>query len=307
VRKLFNENIKNEFIEEYTRSRIVSITSLNAIFRKVTLFERNADKDISLFDEQSILEMYKSFDMKSVNTLQNYNNYLKSYCSFVAYKTGLSHNAFTNITKDMLKRCISETTRKNKYLTYDQLQDLENELLNYTEAAILECLWAGIAGKELADLTYLKRSQINMKNMTITFGDQRVYKIYDRLYYLLDKAFNETEYVCYGETMKVKPVVGHDCLYKVRDNAYKDGNDVRFRWVYRKIIIIRDYFDIPELSMKTIHGAGLLHKIKCGMAHENVGFKDFLLSEQGDALMKQYGFSNKNRVDVVFDKFVDYI
>lgn len=304
---MFNENIKNEFIEEYTRSRIVSLTSLNALFRKISLYEKSTDKDISLFNSEDILNMYKAFDVKSVNTLQNYNNYLKAYCSFIRYKTGLEYNAFSSITKNMLKDCIDEETKKSKYLSYDKLQDLEDELLNYTEAAILECLWAGIAGKELADLTHLKRSQINMKNMTITFGDQRVYKIYDRLYYLLDKAFNETEYVCYGETMKVKPVVGHDCLYKVRDNAYKDGNDVRFRWVYRKIIIIRDYFDIPELSMKTIHGAGLLHKIKYGMSQENVGFKEFLLSEQGDALMKQYGFSNKNRVDVVFDKFVDYI
>ena len=166
---MFNENIKNEFIEEYMRSRVVSLTSLNSLFNKVAPFERELHKDVSLFKENEIIDMYKKFDLKTVNTLQNYNNYLKAYCAFVAYKTASYTNGFSEIIKDVLKSCISEKTKQNRYITYEQLQTLEHELLNYTEAAIMECLWSGIAGKNLVDLTYLTRSQVDKTNMTITF------------------------------------------------------------------------------------------------------------------------------------------
>ena len=212
-------DIINEFIKEYSRSRIISDTSLNSLLNRVTKIEKDKNKDIIAFSEQEILDMYKCFNLTSVNTLQNYNNYLKAYCDFVIYKTNEGNNNFSNINKDMLKTCINEDMRKNKYISYEQLQDIEAELLNFTDSAILECLWYGISGKELTDLTHLERSQVNKRRMEISFNDGRVIKIYQRLYDLLDKAFDEVDYMCYGEDIKVKRVEGKNQLYKVRDNA----------------------------------------------------------------------------------------
>ncbi len=251
--------------------------------------------------------MYKSFNLTSVNTLQNYNNYLKAYCDFVIYKNGKGNNGFTNISKDMLKKCINEDIRKNKYISYEQLQNIEMELLNFTDAAILECLWCGISGKELHDLTHLERKQIDVDKMEIVFEDGKTIKLYSRLYDLLDKAFVEIDMMCYGDDIRVKRVTGKDCLYKVRDNAYKDNDTIRFRWVYRKIMIIRDYVGLPNMSMKSLQGSGMLHYIKLGMQKENCGLREFLYTESGAKIMEQYGFVNENRINTVYDKFVEYV
>lgn len=301
------ENIKKEFIKEYCRSRIVSETSLNGVLNKVQEMENKIRKEVTDFSENEILDMYRKFNLTSVNTLQNYNNYLKAYCDFIIYKTNSGTNHFTGINKDILKTCIDEEMRKNKYITYTQLQDIESELLNYTDAAILECLWNGIAGKELTDLTHLERGQVNEKKMEITFEDGKVIKIYPRLYELLDRTFNETDMVCYGEGTRVKRVEGIGRLYKVRDNAYKDSDSVRFRWVYRKIMIIRDYVGLPNMSMKTLQGSGMLHYIKQGMERTGLGLREFLNTKSGEKIMLQYGFINENRINTVYDKLIEYL
>ena len=113
--------------------------------------------------------------------------------------------------------------------------------------------------------------------------------------------------MCYGEDIKVKRVEGKNQLYKVRDNAYKDTDSVRFRWVYRKIMIIRDYVGLPNMSMKSLQGAGMLHYIREGMIGSNYGLREFLNTEQGAKIMEQYGFTNENRVHTVYDKFVEYV
>lgn len=300
-------DIRSEFVKEYSRSRIISDTSLNSLLNKVERIECVKKKSIIEFSESEIIEMFKSFNLTSVNTLQNYNNYLKAYCDFVIYKTRDGVNSFKEINKDMLKACVNEDLKRNKYISYEQLQEIECELLNYTDIAILECLWNGIAGKELSDLTYLERRQVDKKRMEITFNDNRIVKIYPRLYDILNMAFNENECVCYGEDVKVKRVFGDGQLYKVRENAYKDNDSIRFRWVYRKIMIIREYVGLPFLSMKSLQGSGMLHYIKQGMKDADCGLREFLNTENGSKIMDQYGFVNENRVHIVYDKFAEYV
>ena len=244
--------------------------------------ERDVGKKITEFSQEEILNMYRKFNLTSVNTLQNYNNYLRAYCDFIIYKTNKGTNRFADINKEMLKTCIDEDMRKNKYITYEHLKDIEEDLLNYTDAAILECLWNGIAEKELTDLTYLERSQLDENNMEINLKSGRTIKMYPRLYKLLDGAFKETDLVRYGETTRVKKVNGYGKLYKVRDNAYKDSDSVRFRWVYRKIMIVRDYVGLPNMSMKTLQGSGMLHYIKQGMERTGLGLREFLSTKSGE-------------------------
>lgn len=301
------DDIKKEFIKEYCRSRIVSETSLNSLLSKIQQIEKDSGRNMTTFSIEEILEMYKNFNLTSANTLQNYNNYLKAYCDFVIYKKGSGQNNFANINKDMMKQCINENIRQNKYITYEQLQEIESELLNATDSAILECLWYGIAGKELKDLTYLSKEQVNYDKMEITLDVGKIVKIYPRLYSLLDAAFDETDYACYGEEMKVKKVLGKGQLYKVRDNAYKDNDTIRFRWVYRKIMIIREYVGLPNMSMKTLQGSGMLHYIREGMKKNDCGFREFLHTEDCAKIMEQYGFVNENRINTVYDKFAEYL
>lgn len=301
----YNEEVKAEFIKDYMRSRVVAATSLSAIFNKTAPFEENLCKDCSQFNEKEILDMYKKFNAKSTSTVENYNVYLKHYTAFrLYYKQVDNENAYNNINKDMIKSCMNPEIQNKLYITREQLDDIENELFNYTDKAIVETLWHGISGKSMKDLVSLERKMFSDDKRSLIFPDGRIIPISEKLSEFLNKAFSETEYLCYGKTIRVEKLVGYDTLYKERSNAHAAlSEDVMFRWVYRRVQNYRKQFGMPMLTMKNIQASGLLHKLQQGMLECNCSMREFLYTEKGKELALQYGYKADYYVDVITDKY----
>ena len=304
----YNEEAKAEFIKDYMRSRIVAATSLSGMFNKTEMFESELGKDCSQFTKDEILNMYKQFGAKSVNVLGNYNVYLKSYTAYRLYTKQINNeNAYESINKDDLKKCLDPKILKQIYITREQLDDIENELLNYTDKAIVEALWHGISGKSMIDLTSLNKEMLSEDGKTIFFSNGKIVQISEKLSEYLQKAFHEMDYLCYGASLRVERLVGEGNLYKERANAHAvDSDDVKFRWVYRKIQNYRKYLDIPMLTMKTIQASGLLHVLQNGMRQNDCSMREFLSTEKGRELALQYGYKLDHYVDVIADKYSQY-
>lgn len=301
----YNEEAKAEFIKDYMRSRVVAATSLSGLFNKTASFEDELDKDCSRFTKEEVLDMYRKFGAKSVNVLSNYNVYLKSYTALMLYKNKINNtNAYENINKDDLKQCIDPDVQKQMCITREQLDDIENELLNYTDKAIVEALWNGISGKSMIDLTSLNSNMFSEDQRSLIFSDGRIIHISKKLSEYLDKAFKETEYLCYGATLRVEKLIGYGNLYKERANAHAGvSDDVRFRWIYRKIQNYRKHLDISMLTMKNIQASGLLYNLQKGMRDNNCSMREFLSSGKGKELALQYGYSPEHYIDVISDKY----
>lgn len=304
----YNEEVKQKFITDYMRSRIVILTSLTGLFNKTEQFERSKAKDCCSFTQEEIIKMYKEFGAKSVSVLENYNVHLKGYTAFCIHHGYGTENNYNGITKDILMECIDPDIQKQKFITREQLDDIENELYNYTDKAICESIFCGITGKSMEDLISLRRDMITKDKKYIILDNGKQIALTDKLYNYLDLAFSEKEYICYGATIKVKKLMGNDCLYKEMDNAYAlMSNDKKFRWVYRRMQIYRDYVDMPMLTMKSLHASGLLHEIKIGMQVENLGLREFLYTDKGKKLAEQYGYNSKSYVDILANKYIGMI
>lgn len=304
----YNEEAKEEFIKDYLRSRIVAATSLSGTFNKTSVFEEKLDKDCSQFTKDEIIDMYKNFGAKSVNVLENYNVYLKHYTAFRLYYGKINGtNEYENINKPILAQCLDPELKKQLYLSREQLDDIEDELFNYTDKAIVEALWNGISGKSMCDLVALDRKMFSDDKRSLIFPDGRIIQISEKLSEYLDKAFDETEYMCYGNTMRIEKLVGIGSLYKERSNAHAaPSEDQQFRWVYRKIQNYRKYLYIPLLTMKTIQASGLLYKLQQGMKRNKCAMREFLLMSQGREIAIQYGYKPDYYIDVILDKFNEY-
>lgn len=305
----YNEEAKAEFIKDYMRSRIVAATSLSGMFNKTATFEEELGKDCSQFTKAEILDMYSKFGAKSVNVLSNYNVYLKGYTAYRLFhrKIHSNENPYDNISKEDLKQCLDPDILKQIYITREQLDDIENELLNYTDKAIVEALWHGISGKSMYDLTSLNEHMFSNDKRSLIFPDGRIIQISEKLSEYLEKAFREMDYLCYGSTLRVEKMVGYGNLYKERANSHAgDSADVRFRWIYRKIQNYRKHLDIPMLTMKTIQASGLLYKLQNAMKENDCSMREFLSTEQGKELAMQYGYKPDHYVDVISDKYSAY-
>jgi hypothetical protein len=300
---MYNNEMKEGFIKDYMRSRVVAKTSLYSLFKKVEPYEEKLDKDCSRFTKEDVLKMFEEFRAKSVYVLLNYNTILKAYCAWMKYYHGLENQiAYEDITIDLLRPFIAKNA--NNILSREDITDIEEQAYNWTDKAIVECLWEGLSGNSMRDLVGIEERMINHESKQLRLPDGRVFDLTDRLYQLLIQAFNENEYLCYGKTLKVKILEGTGRLYKERDNAYAmDTDDKFFRWVYRKIMNLRKHVDIPGLTMKNITISGMCHYLKEGMDETGLDLKSFLRTEMGEKLMDKYGYVSEFRADNVAHRY----
>lgn len=300
---MYQSETKESFIKDYMKSRVVAQTSLYSLFRKTEKYEENLNKDCCQFTQDEVLKMYEEFQAKSVFVLLNYNVILKAYCAWQKYYNGLETEiAYENIAKDMLAPLIPESA--TKILSREDITDIEDQLYNWTDKAIVEALFEGLSGNSMRDLVSVEENMIDHKRKQLIFPDGRVFDLTDKLYHLLIKSFDETEYICYGPAMKVKKLIGSGRLYKERDNAHAmDSDDKYFRWVYRKIQTARKHVGIKSLTMKNLAVAGLVYYLRKGMDQTGLELKPFLLTEMGSRLMDKYGYESAYRVDNIINRY----
>lgn len=151
---MYNEDMKEGFIKDYLRSRIIQKTTLYGLFRKIESYEKELSKDVSQLNKEEALAMYIGLKARSVYTLMNDNTILKAYCAWVKYHHGLENNiAYEEISIDDLNPCVDKNA--SKLLSREELHEIEDQLLNWTDKAILQCLFEGIAGPSMRDITEL--------------------------------------------------------------------------------------------------------------------------------------------------------
>ena len=304
---MYQSEMKEGFIKDYMRSRVVAKTSLYSLFRKVEPYEEKLGKDCSRFTKEEIVNMFAEFKAKSVYVLLNYNTMLKAYCAWIKHYHGLQNEiAYEELNIEILRPCIAESA--NKLLTREEVTEIEDNLLNWTDRAIVEALWEGLSGNSMRDLVGIEASMIDHATKQLILPDGRVFDLTNRLYEFLTKAFIETQYICYGKNIRVKDLNGHNKLYKERDNAHAlDSDDKFFRWVYRKIMNFRDYLGIKGLTMKNISTSGMAHYLNLGMAETGLELKEFLKTEDGQKLMDKYNYFSEFRTDNVIHKYKQLI
>lgn len=298
---MFNKAQKETFIKEYLRSKVIAETSLYAIFKKTEDFEEKLNKDVSKFTRYEILDMLAKFKAKSINSLLNYTIVLKHYSRFVFGAVG------TNAYESIGKADVSDMVDKNAniLLTREELDDVEVQLLNWVDKAIIELLWNGVAGKNMEDIYSVSEDCVQGNILRV---NEKEFPMTDMLRELLPKAFAETELMSYGNTMRVIEVNGKGKIYKERPNARGiDTPDIRFRWVYRKIQIFRDYLDMPGLTMKNIAASGLWHYLQLCMEKTKLDLRTFLRTKEGKELAMRYGFSESYYIDNICQKYEQHL
>lgn len=307
---MYNERQKMEYIETRLRERIenktLSLTSVNATFKFTEEYEEQYGKDVALFSEEELLTMLKAKGSRSLASLQNMVSFLRQYAAYVLGPS--PNNGYKEITKDKLQCCVAEEKVEKALLSREDLDRLQRKMLNAVDKAILECLFIGISGKNLEDLTYLSQEQLDPERMTLTLTSGEVFHLSERQCQLLIDAFNETENISYLGDHERVIVSGNGRLYKERSNVLVgDSSDRRFRWVLRRVMIWRDYFGLPVLTMKTIAMSGLVHELKQGMAITGLALREYLKTPAGKSLAQRYGYtSDAHYVDIILDKVRKY-
>ena len=220
-----NEQEIEDFLQEYRRSKVIIETTTRATLNRAVEFEHKFNKPFYQFTTEEALKMYESVHAISVVTLQNNNLVLKHAARWFAYqyKKEVS-NTYEEMTKDQLSAVVDVAKQRSLILSREDVDNIQNNLLNKIDQAIVEMLFQGAGGQWLKELTFLDRRQVDRERLMIYFKTGKNLPVTDEICELLMEAFAEDELVSFGSTTRVSKVAGNS-LYKVRCNALSDNSD----------------------------------------------------------------------------------
>lgn len=303
-----------DFITEYRRSRIVAETTVRAVLKRAVEYESVYKKHFFDFSEKEILSMFKDAHVISDMSLQNWNSILKHAARWITLRlTGkATSSAYELITKDKVTQCLDIDKKNKAIISREDLMTIQDDLYNWTDSAILELLFRGVGGKWLRELCYLDKKQVSQNDMAIYFKNGKVVPIDNRCYKLLQAAFSEEEMMSYAEEPKIS-VVKSVGIYKIRANTLYSNEDAksevdaarRYRWLQRRMTMIRDYIGV-HMTSNTIQNSGFLHYLREGVNKTGLSFRDFVYSEEGQKLAERYDILSEYAATTVIEKFKQY-
>ena len=301
------------FLREYSRSRVIIEATIRAILNRALEFERKFKKPFYQFTIDEILEMYKSTHAISDRSLQNTNLTLKHAARWMINRRQLTDkSAYEDVTKELIQGCIDTTKKKNMMLTKDDLDEIKDDLLNWTDKGIVQMLFLGVGSNWLKELTFFDMSQVNKKEGLIYFRTGKTIPITQEDYELIQNACAEDELISFGETSRISKVKSLG-FFKVRFNALSDSDDPndeqslerRFRFIQRRLLLISKDLGL-QLNSGGIQTSGLLHCLKQGVKESGLTFREYVKTEEAKTLARRYDIVTNFYSQILVDKFEEY-
>ena len=310
---LTNNSQVELFINDYKRSRIIVETSVRAVLNRAMEFEQKFQKPFYEFTVDEVLEMYTSAHSMSDRYLQNSNATLKHAARWMMYKNKLAgQSVYEDITKDLMLGCVDTEKQKRTLMSYSDLVDIQNELLNWTDKGILTMLFLGAGGNLLKELTFFDKGQISTTDGCIYFKTGKVIPATYEECELIRKACNEDELISFGQTGRIVKVIPRG-LFKQRtnclsasDNPNSEGDlGRRFRFIQRRLMLISEDLGV-QLNPGGIQTSGLLHCLKEGVEASGLSFREYVKTDEAKALAKRYDIYSDFAPQMLVDKFEQY-
>ena len=301
------------FLTEYKRSRVIVETSVRAILNRALEFEQKFQKPFYEFTTDEVLEMYKAAHAISDRSLQNTNLILKHAARWMIDDKGLSAKSeYENITKEIIQGCVDAKRKAGFILSKEELEEIQNGLLNWTDKGILAMLFLGAGSNWLKELTFFDMSQVSMKDRCIYFKTGKVIPITNEDYELIRMACAEEELMSFGETSRISKVKSHG-FFKQRFNALSandnpnDEQDLerRFRFIQRRLLLISKDLGV-QLTSGGLQTSGLLHHLKQDLERSGLTFREYVKSKEAKELARRYDIMSDLYSQILIEKFERY-
>ena len=258
--------------------------------------------------------MYESAHAISVVSLQNSNLVLKHAARWFAhqYKRTVS-DAYETMTKEQLITVVDIEKQRSMILSREDVDNIQSNLLNAIDRAIVEMLFQGVGGDSLKELTFMDASNVDRINSRLYFRTGKVIPVTDAICDMLMVAFAEEELMSFGSTSRVSKVTG-PWLYKIRCNAlsdnanYNDEQSVerRYRFIQRRLMLISEDLGV-RLTSGGLQSSGLLWHLQRGVEETGLSFREFVKTDRAKELARRYDIMSEEFFSqILTDKFGQY-
>lgn len=304
---LYNENLKNRYIEERNKEIIMSKNFLLIQFKKVAPIENELNKDVSNFTVYEILDFYKTLNSTSYNFLAVINSVFSLYTQWCIQQNLVldNQNHFLELTKNHFMSCTNKGLAKMKIVSREDVLKWTVELVNPRDQFIVLGLFEGIKGKDFCELIKLRPEDIKENIATLCTGREVV--ISKELMNIIEKCIEEKRY--YSVSNKQQKIVNLlDRGYIIKDypNSADDTSDYqKGRKLYNGLSRALKSIDLDYINAGDIYDSGRIHMIKTKAKERNMSVKDYVYSNNISEIEKQY--DTRFVRSMFWTKYKDYL
>ena len=308
INKLYNKELKLEYIKEKNQEAVLPSNYLENQFFKVSEMEKELNKDVSNFTVYEIIEYFKLLNLTSLESLKVMTSEFSMYTQWCLQKSLVADNQnhFLEMSNDILMGCINKAVLSMKIISRETILSWVNQLPNPKDQFVLLGLFEGLKGKDFCELAKLKPEDIDDNIAHLCTG--RDIEISDKLIEIIDDCMKEDQYYSItGNGTKVTKLADNGYIIKDYPNARMDVSEFQIgRKIYNGVTRTLNYFDVLKyMSANSIAEAGKIHMIKERASELNISNKDYIYSDYISEVEKK--FNSKIVRSLFWKKYEDYL
>ncbi|MCM3161021.1 site-specific integrase [Metabacillus litoralis] len=257
--KIFNEELKLKFLSEYESEKTRSI--YNYLFLKSGDLEDVMNIDLSQFNLKQIEKLLKEIKPLTINVARSNGRIISAYINW-AVKVGIRNNP--NPLKEVGNEWFDQFVDKESklYLSSEDIDGLEKQLVNAQDAVILYLIFEGVFGEALSELLNLSINDIDFDNNVLflqdDFSNKRELKVTSQCIRIIRQAMSEKEYHGRNGEGRTVKLVDNEFIIRSADTRSTSPGKANRHLVYRRITTVSEHFDYPYLTAKSIQKSGMI-------------------------------------------------
>lgn len=265
--KFYNEDIKNEFLGQYSNEDSAKI--MGYLFKNTYLTEKSLNKDLLNFNLKEIEEVIVSMNPKSFTVAANHVSMISVYLTWAIKNNHRTDNInpISGMGNEWIKTLVNENVKQ--FITKDELDEMVSHLVNYQDKIIPVLIFHGVYGNQSSELRNLKMSDINQET-----GETRLYDVKkgERTIFLplevvemTKKAHYEMEYqskngLSQSSRSGVTELTDSDYVLKsAKRGAKLTDNMVSQLTVIKRVKFALELMGYHDMTLKTISRSGMIY------------------------------------------------
>lgn len=275
---MYNERIKKDYISTKEETTSTPEGYLLRQFNKTKSFETELNKDLCCFTVYEIMNMYKTLNCTSLESLRVINSHFSLYTQWCLFNNLVPdcQNHFMELKDDIFLKCINVGLLKKSIITKETLYKWTEELENPSDAFILIALFEGIKGQDFCEIFNLKMSDFTGNTVNLCTG--RSITVSDKLLSIAKQSDKETNYYSLtGYQEKVVKFLNEDLIVKNYPNVVDNSDDFqRGRRIYRKATRSLSYLGVPWMRPNYLFESGKINAINERAKELNISSESLL-------------------------------
>jgi integrase len=260
--------------------------TLKGVLLKVDKFEKLIGKSVYNFNLAEVNELIENeFSYKSVATVRTGISYIKKYINYCIEHNLTTLNPFEIITD--YSRYVNKNAMENKYLTYQEVREIEEKLVNFNDRCMLELLFNGLKPDELINL---KEMDIDFEEKGIVATDKKgnVRKIFgcsERCFELLKLTISQQAYYLNNGTAQsrkdpnkiltnglgVRTLRFPESVYVFKTAGGKKIDvPMEQKGLQARVRVIREWVGNPYITVTNLYHSGILHEAYSMMKEKGI-------------------------------------